>query len=214
MSAAEDSPVPAGTKGFVARIQNILLKPREEWEVISGEDAPPAALYARYVLALAAIGPVASLIGLWAVGIGISAGGLGSFHFHMPFGRSLLYAVIAYILALGAVYVLGLIIDFISPNFGGEKNFRQAFKVAVYASIPAWLGGIFHIFPAIAFIGGIIGLYGLYLLYLGVPALMKVPRERALPCTVVIIVAAIIIYVLIGIIASAITFGGHVMFYG
>lgn len=214
--SAEDSPVPApaGNTGFVARIQNILLKPREEWEVVAAENTPPADLYRRYVLALAAIGPVASLIGLWAVGIGVSAGSLGSFHFHMPFGRSLLYAIIAYILALGAVYVLGLIIDFISPNFGGEKNTQQAFKVAVYSSIPAWLGGIFHIFPAISFIGGIVGLYGLYLLYLGVPALMKVPRERALPCTIVIIVAAIVIYILIGIIASAITFGGHVMFYG
>lgn len=211
---AEDGSAQVETSGFVARIQNILLKPREEWEVIAGEDTSPAELYRRYVLALAAIGPVASLIGLWAVGVGISAGSLGSFHFHMPFGRALLYAVIAYLLALGAVYLLGLVIDYISPNFGGEKNFQQAFKVAVYASIPAWLGAIFHIFPAIAFIGGIVGLYGLYLLYLGVPALMKVPRERALPCTVVIIVAAIVIYILIAILASAIVFGGHGMYYG
>ncbi|MGH8428381.1 MAG: Yip1 family protein [Gammaproteobacteria bacterium] len=208
----EASPVPAGSRGFVARIQNILVKPREEWEVIAGENTPPATLYPRYVLPLAAIGPVASLIGLWAIGIGVSAGILGSVYVHIPFGRALLYAIILYIMALGAVYVLGLIISYVSPNFGGEKNFQQAFKVAVYSSIPAWLGGIFNLFHVIAFIGGLIGLYGLYLLYLGVPALMKVPRERALPCTIVIIVAAIIIYILIVIIASAITFGGHILY--
>lgn len=203
--------ISARTSGFVARIRNILLRPREEWTRIAGEDTPPAVLYRGYVLPLAAIGPVASLIGLWA--IGVSLGVLGG-RFHMPFGRVLIYAVIAYILALVAVYVLGLVIDFVVPNFGGEKDFPQAFKLAVYSSIPAWLGGIFHLFFAVAFIGGLIGLYGLYLLYLGVPALMKVPRERALPCAVVIILAAIVIYILIGIIASAITFGGHVMYYG
>ncbi len=204
----EASPVSAGSRGFVARIQNILVKPREEWEVIAVENTPPAVLYPRYVLPLAAIGPVASLIGLWAVGRSY-----GILYYHTPFGRALLYAIIAYILALGAVYVLWLIIDYVSPNFGGEKNTQQAFKVAVYSSIPAWLGGIFNLFPVIAFIGGLIGLYGLYLLYLGVPALMKVPRERALPCMIVIIVAAIIIYILIVIIASAIAFGGGRILY-
>ncbi len=201
----------SSSDGFIARIRNILLRPREEWERIAGEDTPPAALYRAYVIPLAAIGPVASLIGLWA--IGISLGILGG-RIHMSFGRALIYAVLAYVLALVAVYVLGLVVDFVVPNFGGEKNFPRAFKVAVYSSIPAWLGGIFHLFSAVAFIGGLVGLYGLYLLYLGVPALMKVPRERALPCTVVIIVAAIVIYILIGIVAGAVTFGGHVMFYG
>ncbi|MGH8274104.1 MAG: Yip1 family protein [Gammaproteobacteria bacterium] len=201
---------PAPNDGFIVQIRNILFRPREEWGHIAGENTPPAALYRVYVLPLAAIGPVASLIGLWA--IGISLGILGG-RIHMSFGRAIVYALIAYILALAAVYVLGLVIDFVTPSFGGEKSFQQAFKVAVYSSIPAWLGGIFHIFPAIGFIGGLIGLYGLYLLYLGLPALMKVPRERALPCTIVVIVAAIVIYLLIGIIASAITFGGHMMFY-
>ncbi len=203
----EASTAPAD--GFIARVQNILVRPREEWERIAAEDTPPAALYRGYVIPLAAIGPVASLIGLWAVG---TLGILG--RIHASLAKALIYALIAYILALAAVYLLGLIIDFVAPSFGGEKNFQQAFKVAAYSSIPGWLGGIFHLFPAIGFIGGLIGLYGLYLLYLGVPALMKVPRERALPCTVVVIVAAIVIYLLIGVVAGAVTFDGHVMFYG
>ncbi|MGH8428376.1 MAG: Yip1 family protein [Gammaproteobacteria bacterium] len=203
----EASTAPAD--GFIARVQNILVRPREEWERIAAEDTPPAALYRGYVIPLAAIGPVASLIGLWAVG---TLGILG--RIHASLAKALIYALIAYILALAAVYLLGLIIDFVAPSFGGEKNFQQAFKVAAYSSIPGWLGGIFHLFPTIGFIGGLIGLYGLYLLYLGVPALMKVPRERALPCTVVVIVAAIVIYLLIGVVAGAVTFDGHVMFYG
>jgi ABC-type dipeptide/oligopeptide/nickel transport system permease component len=43
---------------------------------------------------------------------------------------------------------------------------------------------------------------------------MKVPRTRALPYTIVVIVAAIVIYLLIGVVAGVVTFDGHVVFYG
>ncbi|MGA7964730.1 MAG: Yip1 family protein [Gammaproteobacteria bacterium] len=207
MRAETDSAI---NSGFLTRIRNILATPRGEWERIGDESTPPASLYLHYVLPLAAIGPVASLAGLWA--IGVSLGNLG--RFHMPFERVFVYAIVAYLLALVGVYVLGLVIDALAPGFGGEKNFTQAFKMAVYSSVPAWLGGIFHLLPGMAFIGGLCGLYGLYLLYRGLPVLMKVPRERTLPCTAVIVLAAIAIYILIGIVASAITFGGHIMLYG
>ena len=42
------------------------------------------------------------------------------------------------------------------------------------------------------------GLYSLYLLYLGLRSLMKSPQEKALPYTVVVIVAAIVIFGLVG----------------
>ena len=49
----------------------------------------------------------------------------------------------------------------------------------------------------------ILGLYGLYLLYLGLPVLMKAPREKSLGYTVTVVVAAIVICVVIGFIARA-----------
>ena len=40
---------------------------------------------------------------------------------------------------------------------------------------------------------GILGVYSLYLLYLGLPVLMKSPKEKALGYTLVVVLAAIVL---------------------
>ena len=67
MSVVE--PGPAATNLFT-RVQNILLKPNAEWDVIAGETATPQSLFIPYAVALAAIPAVASFIGMQVFGIG------------------------------------------------------------------------------------------------------------------------------------------------
>jgi hypothetical protein len=100
------------------------------------------------------------------------------------------------------VYVLAFIIDALAPSFLGEKNLNQAFKVATYSLTPSWLGGIFGIIPVLGILGLLLALYGLYLLYLGLPVLMKSPKEKAVVYTIVVVVAGIIISLLISVITS------------
>jgi hypothetical protein len=69
--------------------------------------------------------------------------------------------------------------------------------VAIYSSIPGWLAGIFALIPALGVLG-ILGLYGLYLLYLGLPVLMKSPKEKSTVYTIAVIIAAVVIFVVIG----------------
>jgi hypothetical protein len=137
------------------RVKNILFHPSQEWAVIEQESTSVSELYRSYVVPLTAIGPVALIIGLSAIG----------------------HAVVNYVLALAGVYVLALIIDALAPTFQGTKSNIQALKVAVYSSTPAWLAGVFILIPALGFLQ-ILGLYSLYLLYLGLPVLMKAPRTR------------------------------------
>jgi hypothetical protein len=54
---------------LVERVKGILLQPQKEWEVISGETTNTAELYKNYIILLAAIGPVASIIGMTIFGI-------------------------------------------------------------------------------------------------------------------------------------------------
>jgi hypothetical protein len=110
--------------------------------------------------------------------------------------------VVSYLLALGMVYVLALIIDALAPNFGGQKNFIQALKVSAFSPTPSWLAGIFSIIPSLGIIGSLLGLYGLYLLYVGLPVLMKVPEDKAVPYIVVVIIATIVLFVVLAGIAS------------
>jgi type III secretory pathway component EscS len=49
----------------------------------------------------------------------------------------------------------------------------------------------------------ILGLYGLYLLYLGLPVLMKSPQEKSFGYTITVIIAAIVIFIVIGFISRA-----------
>ena len=183
---------------IVERIKGILLKPKQEWQTISGETTTIPELYKAYIIILAAIGPVASIIGMSIVGISLPF--IGSFR--IPITTSIASAVVHYILTLVGVYILALIIDALAPTFSGEKNINQAFKVATYSYTPGWLVGIFTIIPALSILG-ILGLYGLYLLYLGLPILMKSPQEKSLGYTVAVIVAAIIIFVVIGIVSRS-----------
>ncbi len=182
----------------VDRIKGILLKPKEEWQTISGETTTIPELYKGYIIILAAIGPVASIIGMSIVGISLPFAG----SFRVPITTSIVYAVAHYVLTLVGVYILALIIDALATTFSGVKNMNQAFKVATYSYTPAWLVGIFIIIPALSVLG-ILGLYSLYLLYLGLPVLMKSPQKKSLGYTVAIIVASIIIFVVIGIVSRS-----------
>jgi len=178
---------------LVERVKRILLQPKQEWEVISGETATTADLYKSYAIPLAAIGPVASIIGMSIFGMGMPFGPA----FRVPMITAVFTAVVHFVLALVGVYVLALIIDFLAPTFSGEKNPGQSLKLAVYSSTAAWMAGVFVIIPALGFLG-ITGLYSLYLLYEGIPVLMKTPREKALLYTVAVAVAAIVIFAVIG----------------
>jgi hypothetical protein len=175
------------------RVKGILLRPKEEWQTIAGETTPIAELYKSYIIILAAIGPVASFIGMSLVGVGMPMGGA----YRISITAGIMSAVVQYGLTLASVYILALIIDALAPTFSGEKNLNQAFKVAAYSYIPGWLVGVFALIPALGILG-ILGLYGLYLLYLGLPVLMKSPKEKSTGYTVAVIIAAIIIFVVIG----------------
>ena len=183
---------------LVDRVKKILLSPVTEWQVIDGETTTPGALYAGYIAPLAAIGPIAQVIGYAIFGVRVPFTGTVM---RMPIGSALTGAVVRYVLTLIAVYVLALIIDALAPTFGGTKSQIQALKVAAYSSTAGWVVGIFALVPALQVLG-ILGLYSLYLLYLGLPVLMKSPKEKALGYTAVVIVAAIVLFMIIGTVAA------------
>lgn len=181
------------------RARNILFRPRGEWETIATEDTSVKALYLRYILPLAAIGPVAGFIGASIFGISIPFMG----RYHVPVGTGIAQAIVSYALDLVGVYVLALIISGLAPMFGGEKSLPQALKLAAYTSTPVWVAGILHLVPLLGVLILLAGIYGLYLLYLGLPQLMRAPRARAFPYVAAVIVSAVVIYIAIALIAGS-----------
>lgn len=185
--------------GMIGRVQRILLKPKEEWEAIDAEPMTVGGIMTGWVLLLAAIGPIAGLIGGLVFGYGF---------FGISYRPSVMgavsSAVISYCVALIGIYLFAWIINALAPNFGGQKNSVQAMKVAAFSATAAYVAGIFQIIPMLGWLG-ILGLYSLYLLYLGLPRLMRANPEQATTYTVVTVIAAIVMWIVIGAVATAIS---------
>lgn len=180
---------------LIERAKNIILTPASEWEVINNETTTTAQLYTGYIMLLAAIGPLAMIIG----------GGFFGFWWRLPM------AISSYVFSLIGVFIIALIIDFLAPNFGAQKNQAQALKLAAYAHTPLWIAGILHILPFLGLLVLLAGLYGLYLLYLGLPVLMKAAQEKLVAYTVVIVVC---VFVVFAIFASVMTVISGIAIFG
>jgi Yip1-like protein len=176
----------AGPRPVVARVRSILVEPRAEWAVIDAEPATIGSIY-RYVLILAAIPAICRAI-RWSM--------VGYFRL-TPLGAAQ-FAITSYIGALIAVFALALIIDALAPTFGGQKGQIPALKVAAYSATAAWVSGIFLVIPLLGILALVGALYSLYLLYLGLPVLMKTPADRSASYTVVTVIAAIVVFTVIG----------------
>jgi hypothetical protein len=186
-------------KGLIGRIKSILLKPKEEWPVIASESTSPGDLFTRYVIPLAAIGPVATLIGSQAFGYG--AFGIT---YRPSLVTSITSALTQFLLAIVMVVAVGIIAEKLAPKFGGEPNRRQAFKWVAYGATASWVAGIFGLVPMLGVLS-ILGLYSLYLFYVGATPMMKVPEDRALGYTAVTVVCAIALSLAAGLVTSAVT---------
>jgi hypothetical protein len=184
---------------IVDRVKAIILTPKDEWPRIAGETASQGDILRRYVLPLAAIGPVASFIGSQVFGYGL----LG-FSYRPGLVWSLSNALISFVLAIVSVYVLAFIADFLAPKFDGVANRANAFKLVAYGYTAGWVAGIFGLIPALV-IFRILGLYSLYLIYTGATPMMKVPQQKAAGYTAVTILCAVVLAMLVTPITAAIT---------
>ncbi|HOW85590.1 MAG TPA: Yip1 family protein [Candidatus Aminicenantes bacterium] len=188
---------------IVARVQAILMKPREEWLKIKAEPATAAGLFTSYIMILAAIPPAFQFLGNVLVGKRLPLVGV----YRWPIGRALGFAIASYIVSLVTVYVFALIIDQLAPSFSSAKNMTAALKLAAYSMTPGWIAGILFFIPGLWALGLVASLYGLYLLYLGFAAPMmetpkdKVPGYMAVSVVVVLALAVVFNWIVKGIFA-------------
>ena len=180
-------------QAMISRVQQLLLNPKAAWAQIDTEAVSVQDLYKSWIAPLAAIPAVATFVGFSLLGLGL---------FRMPLVSGLAQMVVGYALSLAAVYLFALIINYLAPQFGAQKNFNQAFKVAAYTPTAAWIAGIFNIIPALAIVSLLGALYSLYLLFVGLPALMKPPEDKATVYTLASIGCAIVVEVVIALVVS------------
>lgn len=183
------------------RAKKIILSPAEEWSVIKSENLTVAEMFTGYAMILAAVPAVAGFIGFTVIGYPVVGVGVRG-----NFGEGLLYAALTYALSLAGVYILAVIIDALGPAFGCRKDFPTALKITVFSFTASWVAGIFRILPALAWLS-ILGLYSLYLMYIGLRELKDVPQDKMLGYYSLSLVAAVVIWMLVGMIVGVIVAG-------
>ncbi|HMN50479.1 MAG: YIP1 family protein [Xanthobacteraceae bacterium] len=160
---------------IIARVQNILMRPKDEWYVVDGEEGSVQQVftYAAVVAAIPAL--LGLLIGLIYIG---------------PF--AIVNAVIGYAFTFGFLYVAALIVDFLAPNFDTEKHFPSALKLVTYSATPGWVAvALSYVLGLIPALGAILALllliaaivYYVYLFYYGILILMRAPVNKAIGYT-------------------------------
>lgn len=182
---------------IITRVKNFILSPAAEWDVIAGEDANVQRIYMNYVGPLIIAAALATAIGMSVIGVSY---GFGSYR--LPAGAALGQGILQIILGLAGVYITGLVINALAPQFGGTADAGQAFKVAAYAPTASWVAGLVMILPQLGIVALLGGLYSLYLLYLGLPKLMKPAEDKALVYTLAVVGVMIVIYILIGFLSA------------
>jgi len=185
--------------GMLDRIKRLLTAPAQEWPLIDAEPMTVKGIFMTWVIPLAAIGPIAHLIGMLVFGIGF----LG-ISYRPSIGVALGGAVTMYVLALIGTFVMALVIDWLAPNFGATKNPVSAMKVVAFSMTAAWIAGIFQIIPNLSWLA-LVGLYSLYLLWIGLPLLMKAPTDKAPAYVIVSIVVCAVAMVVVNYAALSIS---------
>ncbi len=194
----------SSSQGLINRIKALVTKPADTWPGIAAEPTSPAELITKVAVPLAAIGPIAGFIHGQLFGYGA----LG-FNYKPGLMAGLTTALVGYVVGLIGVIVLALVADWLAPKFGGTTDRTSAFKLIVWGATASWIAGIFQLLPGLGILG-LVGLYSLYLYYTGASPVMKVPQDKAAGYTAVTILAAIVVYLLVGLITAPVVaiFGG------
>ena len=190
MTAAQPPDRPGGP---FRRAMGMLLRPGRTLEAAAAEPSEAGQIYLRYVLPLAAIGPVCGAIGLIVFG-----GGIAGLTMRMNAWPTIELEVLNYALSLVWVYLLALAVWAMAPMFGASGGRVPALKLVAYACTALWLAGIFALYPALGLPMAVLGgLYSLYALHLGLERVMRAPPERSLTYFVAVLGAALVIGILL-----------------
>jgi len=190
---------------IVARVKNILFSSKTEWEVIDKENSPHTKVLTSYLLKVAAIPAVISLLGYIFYGI------FGRLPFGYAFGMGFKVAIIMYVTVVGGAYITALVATLLAENFGSVKDFNKSFSLSAYSWTPLCAAGVLLIYPVpfLFWLWVIVGiLYGIFLLYNGIRPLLKTPLEQLTPYVAICAGVFAVAFFLLIIVLSYIFLGG------
>jgi len=157
------------------RAINIMFKPKSEWEAVAKETPKVPMLIFGYALIFTIIPVLSLIIGYGLVGRRISF--FNYSHWETSFGTGILESFLFIIAAFAAIIIGAVIINALAPAFKSEKNLGRAMQLTVYSFTPVFFAGVFFSLPFLSFLAHLAGLYGIFVLLMGLPIVMKTPKN-------------------------------------
>lgn len=165
----------------VERVQGILLKPAETWDVIKVESTSVTQLYKEYLVILAGIPAISGFLGSLFKGAG--------------FFNSLFWGILFYVFSIAGVWLSATIVKYLAENFKIDGDETRIHKLVAYSSTALFASGIFFLIPPLYWFS-ILGLYGFYLYVTGIPKLLICPEDEKMNFTVISILAIAFVWIL------------------
>jgi hypothetical protein len=185
---------------ILSRAYGLFKDPKAEWEQIRAEKTTIPLILLGYVAPLAAIPPVCDILGRYVFGQRV-----GEAMERPALVDALTNGVVFWLVAVGLVGLLGLLINTVAAHFDAEQDDLAAQKVAAYSLTPAFLSGVFSLWPPLWWLS----LFALgamvFLMYRGLPILMKAPADRALGYAATVTIAAMVAGIVLLSLASCVT---------
>ncbi len=189
-----------GLMETLRRIVYLIFRPVAEWDAIAMEKTSVDALLRRYILPLALLAPVATVIGMktfdreWDPVHG----------FLVPPEQILAAGTATYFATVGSILVLAAIFTLIAPMFGVTRNYLAALKVATYGAIPVMLAGATLLLPVMAIVAMVGMCHTLFLFWVGVRRVLHIQSEDAAEFVGISLVLLTFLSVLVGAAGSAV----------
>lgn len=167
---------------ILSRAYGLMREPKKEWEQIRAEETTIPHILLGYVAPLAAVPIVCDLIGQSVFNNALQ----------VEFGQALIRAVITWLISIGIVFFLGIVVNIAAESFEAEKNDLAAQKIAAYSYTPAFLSGVFLLWPPLGWLPMFALAWGVFIMYRGLPVLMRAPQETSLGYAATVTIAAMI----------------------
>ncbi len=176
-------------KKIIDLAKELLFEPKHAWEkiVLEGNNYDKPITYVLFLLLIPAF---SMFVGYGVVGIHSLYG-----YFRIPVFSAFFSAFVFYILLGIAVVMSTMMIGFFASYFSIEGRYLTYFKIAAYSFTAPLLANIFYLLPVLKFLR-ILGFYGCVTLFVGLPVMLKIPKEKEMQFVVTVMIGAIVIYLI------------------
>ena len=182
------------------RIVGLIVRPQQEWTTIAAEKTSIVALLCRYILPLALLAPIATMIGMSTFDRGWDP-----LHGYLvPPERIFVTGATTYFVITGSILALAAVFAIIAPMFGVARDFVAAAKVATYGAVPVLLAGATLVFPVMAVVCLVALCHTFCLFWMGVRQVLHVPSESGAEFVAISLIILTLVSAIAGAIAGAI----------